>query len=519
MAVYHRITFLYFEFSCLTGDLLVIPNTQNLSTALPLFGNRLFHNSIYLSSKEFNDDHAEIIKELAKKFRNLDFHSTKSFTKNALQALAQLSRNTPKGVARLGALDSISLDDVSVVRSWNFAVEFTDWDTNSKIYKEMTKWNKNLRLRVIPNASQVSDTPKENQENADTGLHASFEKVLKQKRIQMDPSLVNRFLAAVFSKPFVILVGPTGCGKTALAEVFARCITTKKMCARIAVAPNWTGPHHLLGYSSELAENGYHMTETAQLLKSAHENDTQAHVLILDEMNLSNVDQYFSPYMSALESSEKTLHFHESKEAEKVIPKSFKLPSNLFVIGTCNMDHAGHNLSPKVLDRAHVIEISTPANKLVHIIDQDTDDEVPEDDEDEGEDEEEDEQGPYHKWHEIKQVREPSIPQTTKDLIKELIKIERLGIEVRAIKEIKKYVKTRLWLQKDQAESLGLESLDEAILQKVLPKFNGGRELKSVLEELQRFTQRKTMSLSNSKLKDMLKSLETKPFVSFFKRV
>jgi MoxR-like ATPase len=401
----------------------------------------------------------------------------------------------------------------------------------------------------------------------DDDIPESFQSTLQKNGIHMNSSLINRFLGAVFSKPFIILVGPTGCGKTALAEMFAKWITTKKRSVRVAVAPNWTGPQHLLGYPSDLADGGYHMTAAAQLLKQASEDQSYAHVLILDEMNLSNVDQYFAPYMSALESSSKTLHFHSSDKAKDTIPKEIEVPTNLFVIGTCNMDHAGQNLSPKVLDRAHVIEICTPNDMLMNVIDQtDTDDDldwsVTDDDLDQSdtddeyenavetvaestketdagdagetshqtnenaeanedgseEDDSQDEDFVDFTWERVRDAETPAVPPSVKNILKKLVGVEGLGTEVRAIKEIKKYVRTSLWLRENTDQEAKV-ALDEAILQKVLPKLNGGKELNAVLTGLELFTKNNNLKLSNEKVTHMLDSLRSKPFVSFFKRV
>ena len=77
-------------------------------------------------------------------------------------------------------------------------------------------------------------------------------------------------------------------------------------------------------------------------------------------MNLSHVERYFSDFLSVMESGE-SIHLHDSQEVEDdfEIPRDLYLPSNLYVIGTINVDETTYMFSPKVLDRANVIEFST----------------------------------------------------------------------------------------------------------------------------------------------------------------
>ncbi len=92
--------------------------------------------------------------------------------------------------------------------------------------------------------------------------------------------------------------------------------------------------------------------------------------LILDEMNLSHVERYFADFLSGFESNEK-IHLHSNGNetqtiSKKNIPEKIRLPDNLFVIGTVNVDETTYMFSPKVLDRANVIEIKTSEENLKH---------------------------------------------------------------------------------------------------------------------------------------------------------
>lgn len=103
------------------------------------------------------------------------------------------------------------------------------------------------------------------------------------------------------------------------------------------------------------------------LIFRAIANPTVPHVLILDEMNLSHVERYFADFLSAMESNE-PIPLFAGADKRGDVPAKLKFPSNLFVIGTVNVDETTYMFSPKVLDRAHVIEFRMPATALTNFL-------------------------------------------------------------------------------------------------------------------------------------------------------
>ncbi|MCQ2960716.1 MAG: hypothetical protein MJ235_00045 [archaeon] len=116
----------------------------------------------------------------------------------------------------------------------------------------------------------------------------------------------------------------------------------------IPVGANWTENRHIVGYYNVIT-NEYQSTPAYDLIKAAN-NSAEPHFLILDEMNLSHVERYFADFLSAIESGEKIPLYGEEE---------LTLPQNLFIIGTVNVDETTYMFSPKVLDRANVIEFET----------------------------------------------------------------------------------------------------------------------------------------------------------------
>ena len=129
----------------------------------------------------------------------------------------------------------------------------------------------------------------------------------------------------------------------------------------MSVRADWTDNRSMLGYYNPLTER-YVPTELLRLLLHASQ-DQEPHFAILDEMNLAKVEYYFSDFLSAMESgTEMVLHgagdavTAEIDGEDTSIPERLAVPPNVFFTGTVNVDETTYMFSPKVLDRANVIE-------------------------------------------------------------------------------------------------------------------------------------------------------------------
>jgi 5-methylcytosine-specific restriction protein B len=154
-----------------------------------------------------------------------------------------------------------------------------------------------------------------------------------------------------------------------LPEKVVREVETEPSYRVIAVRPDWTDNRGLLGYYNPVLQE-YVATDFLRLLlraeaehRSAGE-DARPFFAILDEMNLARVEHYFSDFLSALESGE-PLALHEDDAVESgekagagPIPKRVRVPPNLYFTGTVNVDETTYMFSPKVLDRAFVLELN-----------------------------------------------------------------------------------------------------------------------------------------------------------------
>ena len=127
------------------------------------------------------------------------------------------------------------------------------------------------------------------------------------------------------------------------------------------VGSNWTSNEHIVGFPDALDPSRYEKTRTLELILRASADPLRPYFLILDEMNLSHVERYFSDFLSAIESPEEPIRFHGDRTSRSDVPPRLDngLPKNLFVIGTVNIDETTYMFSPKVLDRANVLEFRT----------------------------------------------------------------------------------------------------------------------------------------------------------------
>lgn len=141
----------------------------------------------------------------------------------------------------------------------------------------------------------------------------------------------------------------------------------------LSVGANWTSKEDILGYPDALDSESYILKPALRLLLEAtkEENKDRPFFLILDEMNLSHVERYFADFLSAMESNE-VIELHEgpaefrNAESDLKIPQRIeKLPSNFFIIGTVNVDETTYMFSPKVLDRANVIEFRAEKDQIM----------------------------------------------------------------------------------------------------------------------------------------------------------
>jgi MoxR-like ATPase len=194
--------------------------------------------------------------------------------------------------------------------------------------------------------------------------------------MQLDRDRTLAFLAAALSKPFIILTGQSGSGKTQLAQRLGEWCGVdsggRPRYVVIPVRPDWTGPEYLFGYPDGLRPKVqeravWSVPNTLEFIFRAHADPFAPYVLVLDEMNLAHVERYFADFLSGIESREPVVPALELINGQWVDPEhgeQWPIPTNLIVVGTVNVDETTHMFSPKVLDRAFTFEFRVGAEDL-----------------------------------------------------------------------------------------------------------------------------------------------------------
>ena len=201
------------------------------------------------------------------------------------------------------------------------------------------------------------------------------------------------YITAIKSKPFLLLAGISGTGKSRIVRELARACWEEgsaeyeaqkpKNFEMVQVKPNWHDSSELIGYVSRVSGSPVFVAgDFLKFVAKAWENPEVPHFLCLDEMNLAPVEQYFAEYLSVVESRkcqedgtittdpilEKskedwyrvlTAELTEDEDVRtRFLNDGICIPQNLIVVGTVNMDETTFSFSRKVLDRAMTIEMN-----------------------------------------------------------------------------------------------------------------------------------------------------------------
>ena len=223
----------------------------------------------------------------------------------------------------------------------------------------------------------------------------NFETRLREQKVVDNRTASNYrpYITAIKSKPFLLLAGISGTGKSRIVRELARACWEEdtdnykaqkpKNFQMIQVKPNWHDSSDLIGYVSRVSGKAEFVAgEFLKFVAKAWEDTETPYFLCLDEMNLAPVEQYFAEYLSVIESrkshkdgtvttdpivekADEEWYFNltASLTSNEDIRKQFNkdgicIPQNLIVVGTVNMDETTFSFSRKVLDRAMTIEMN-----------------------------------------------------------------------------------------------------------------------------------------------------------------
>lgn len=390
----------------------------------------------------------------------------------------------------------------------------------------------------------------------------------------------HSILTALRAKPFLLLAGISGTGKSRIVKEMAYASCPDEDDLRkddvapgnyllVEVKPNWHDSTELLGYESTIKEN-YVLTPFVKFLYKAMKYPNVPFFVCLDEMNLAPVEQYFAEFLSILESrklledgetilseplikaeifnkypdliyelkginkpKKKSMasngygmqETYEEQEEYQISDDTFdilkvdglRIPQNVLVIGTVNMDETTHQFSRKVIDRAMTIEM----NEVKFDAFFDSNDELGYTDEPLGKE--------YFlpKYTSAKNALE-SIPEDAewiKEEVPNLLELLNKALDDTPFK-VAYRVQNELVLYfvslREEAENKDLtteellnKAMDGILMMKVLPRIEGDRDL--LEKPLKRLTDYvKNYTSANAKIEEMQKRLDNSHFTSFW---
>lgn len=194
---------------------------------------------------------------------------------------------------------------------------------------------------------------------------AAIKAYIAARGFNYEGDLIENFYLSLKSKPFVILAGTSGTGKTRLVKLFAEAIGAQMKL--VPVRPDWSDSSDLFGHTD--LSNDFHPGAIIDFIKQAECNNDTPHFICLDEMNLARVEYYLSDILSIIETRDRKPN--GQIETDPLLDETYfkkvedqtkygrvYLPENLYIIGTVNMDETTFPFSKKVLDRANTIEFS-----------------------------------------------------------------------------------------------------------------------------------------------------------------
>lgn len=344
-----------------------------------------------------------------------------------------------------------------------------------------------------------------------------------------EPDILARYVASIVTKPFVILAGVSGTGKSKIAELVAEYYSRTGVAkiqsnvtppspvsgskfifsgaaagggavdnsrfALVPVRPDWIDNQSILGFVNPLTGR-YESTQAFDLMLRADQAikktdkpaDAPRYFMLLDEMNLARVEHYFSDWLACSESRRYrsdgsisqqpvSLHRHDSATTSLIgsdgaaidvnVPNTLAIPTNLVLTGTVNVDETTFAFSPKVLDRSMVIEFNDVDLDMLRdgIGEHDT--------------------SLYRFPIDLPEFKLPtvksftSLPKSTHDHLVAVNKIlakAQLHFGYRSAAEMAVFIRVYDGiLPEDLADVDLIRALDGAVLQKVLPRIQGNR--------------------------------------------
>lgn len=394
------------------------------------------------------------------------------------------------------------------------------------------------------------------------------------------------YLLAIRTKPFLLLAGISGTGKSRIVKemAYASCPdegdlredkTSPGNYCLVEVKPNWNDSTELLGYETVLDGGNYHLTKFVKFLIKAMQHENVPFFVCLDEMNLAAVEQYFAEFLSILESRKDVdgtikseplipaaiFNKYDNKLFKELFPskekqekgtsypvvddelapygnityktlreEGLRIPRNLIVVGTVNMDDTTYQFSRKVIDRAMTIEMNEVNLNDMFDIEKPDALSYREDIVDKGwffapfaqsnnalQQMNNDERELLEKKIKTTIGQTDADGTTTPDSLEAILGKTPFRIAYRVVNELILHFYALRWENKKaEFEELYNKALDNILMMKVLPRIEGNEDLvKEPLAQLATWTE-VAYPKANAKIVEMRERLERSHFTSFW---
>lgn len=264
------------------------------------------------------------------------------------------------GIVR--ANDNIAFLEANLISRINLIKDFDLFE----IDKAKVRVENELKLSKNEPVSKDTDIDVDGQDNDEVKFLKGLEQLTIDNGLQYKFNDLINFHTSIKTSPLVILAGMSGTGKSRLAMNYAKMLDLSEdngTLLFLPISPSYTEPSDVLGYLNSM--NGLYIPSESglvQFLKKASDSPDQMFMVIFDEMNLSQVEYWFSPFISILEKDREGqfLSLYSSDAHcinSELYPAKIKIGENVIFIGTVNIDDTTKNFSDRLLDRTFVINL------------------------------------------------------------------------------------------------------------------------------------------------------------------
>lgn len=214
------------------------------------------------------------------------------------------------------------------------------------------------------NTETSNETDTKSTGNRDFALFVDeFQSYLaQQEKLYFSKNILRTFVAGLSASRLILLEGLSGTGKSSLPRKFQQFIGGKSCF--LQVQATWRDRTDIIGYYSDLT--GYY--KESELLKSIYESSytpNDINLIVLDEMNISRAEYYFADFLSIYEYPSdawkiQLMQTSSDMDLPKLLPEgTLSIPTNIWFVGTINVDDSTFTVTDKVYDRAIVINFNT----------------------------------------------------------------------------------------------------------------------------------------------------------------